>query len=427
MDSPYRVLGVRISSHGALRPALVALLFAALAYRRMPEWRKTGISDRIVRGLHILTPWIAPAAAAVVLALCFAFGTRAAGGSDVYGYVSQARLWLAGDLHVHQDFAASVPWPNADWTFTPLGYRPAEPHTIVPTYAPGLPLLMAGFMKAGGSCGPFAVPPLAAAVLVLLTSILGVHVSGRATGAIAAILVASSPTILMMSLWPMSDVPAATLWTASLLFACRPQSWRWAALAGISAGIAILIRPNLAPLALFPAGLGSFLRSMNGGGRSLRNLAAFAAACLPFVLLVAWFNHDLYGSALLSGYGDTSTIYKWRNLRPNLTRYPRWLWETQGAYIFLFVLSAVVPRGPRPQSRRLRRVLLAYIAAVFLCYLFYDPFEDWWYLRFLAPAMPAMFVLAADAIWHGAERFGRTVQVVAAVLFTLLSVNHSIR
>lgn len=421
-----RLYGIRVSSHGGLRPALFALLFAVIACRLHPRKQDLhALWQRSVRASHLLLPWVAPAAAAIVLTLCFEYGVRAAGGSDSYGYVSQARLWLAGDLHVHQDFAAAVPWPNADWTFTPLGYRPAPGHTLVPTYAPGLPLLMAMFMKAGGTCGAFMVTPLCGALLVLLTFVLGVQVSGRATGALAALLTASSPTILMMTLWPMSDVPAAAFWMMSFVTASRPPSFTSAALSGVSAGVAILIRPNLVPLVVFPAVLVAWRASALSGVR-VRRLVAFALACLPFALLVAWVNHDLYGSFLRSGYGDASSIYGWQNLRPNLHRYPRWLWETQGPYVFVFLLAVALPPGPKPESRTLRWILLAYIAAVFGCYLFYSPFDDWWYLRFVIPAMPAMFVLSLDAIWQGGRRFGPAVPAIVAIGFVTLSLSQAI-
>jgi hypothetical protein len=421
-----RVLGVRLSSHGALRPALLAVLFLVVAYRWRPRWQKGTLSNYLARLLERLTPWVAPAAAALVLALCWMYGTRAAGGSDSYGYVSQARLWLRGDLHVHQDFAALAPWPNADATFTPLGYRPAANHTIVPTYAPGLPLLMAMFMTILGNCGAFVVTALAGAVLVLATFALGVQVSGRATGTLAALLTVSSPTILLMTLWPMSDVPAAAFWMLSLVMAWRPRPSTSAALSGIAAGLAILIRPNLAPLIVFPAALVASNAAAQAGVR-VRRLVAFAVTCLPFVVLVAWINHDLYGSFLVSGYGHASSIYRWQNLRPNLERYPRWLWETQGVYVFAFLLAVALPRGPKPESRRLHWILLAYIAGVFGCYLFYIPFDDWWYLRFVIPAMPPMFVLSIDAIWQGGRRFGRVVQAIVGIVFTTLSLSHAIQ
>ena len=265
-------------------------------------------------------------------ALLGVYGVRAAGGSDSYGYVSQARLWLAGDLHVHQDFAAAVPWPNADWTFTPLGYRPAaEPHHRSNVCA-GIAAPDGDVHDAGlATVVPSSSRRCAARVLVLSTFALGVQVSGRATGALAALLTASSPTILLMTLWPMSDVPAAAFWTLSLVMAWRQPPYHSAALSGISAGVAILIRPNLAPLVVFPAGLVAWHAAAPADVRRPASRRIRARVSSRSSSLVAWVNHDLYGSFLMSGYGDASSIYGWRNLRPNLARYPRWLWETQGA------------------------------------------------------------------------------------------------
>src|SRR5262249_53717998 len=93
-------------------------------------------------GVHALVRRAGLVAAALALTLAFtamAWSTRIAGGADAYGYVSQADLWLAGDLVIQQPWVAEVPWPNAEWSFSPLGYRPAEPPgqwAIVPTYSP---------------------------------------------------------------------------------------------------------------------------------------------------------------------------------------------------------------------------------------------------------------------------------------------------
>jgi 4-amino-4-deoxy-L-arabinose transferase-like glycosyltransferase len=206
--------------------------------------------------------------------------------------VSQARLWLAGDLHVRQDFAASAPWPNAEWTFAPVGYRPADRHTIVPTYAPGLPLLMAIFVKVAGDCGAFMVAPLCGALLVLLTYGLGVQLSGRVTGTVAAILIAASPAVLFMSMWSMSDVPAAVFWTASLLMASR-RSASMAAAAGIAAGAAVAIRPNLVPLAVVPAAMIAWSMRHTTPADTLRRVIPYALGCAPFIAFVAWHNYEL--------------------------------------------------------------------------------------------------------------------------------------
>jgi hypothetical protein len=71
--------------------------------------------------------------AAAVFALALSYGSFVAGGSDSYGYVSQARLWARGTPITHEPLIAQVTWNDADKTFAPLGYRPGrEPGTIVP-------------------------------------------------------------------------------------------------------------------------------------------------------------------------------------------------------------------------------------------------------------------------------------------------------
>ena len=228
-----------------------------------------------------------------------------------------------------------------------------------------------------------------------------------------------------MSLWPMSDVPAAAFWTASILLACRPSIVGIAA-SGAAAGIAIAIRPNLVPLALFPALIAVWPVIRTSPWTALRRLTAFGLACLPFVLLIAWVYNSLYGSPFQSGYGDTGSIFSAVNLRANLARYPRWLWDTQGPLVFLFLLSPLLPPGPAPHSRWLRRILFGFAAAVVACYLWYLPFDAWWFLRFLLPAFPVLFVLAADVVWHGSRRFGRRTQIAAAIAFTVIMVNYAL-
>jgi len=310
-----------------------------------------------------------------------------------------------------------------DWSFTPLGYRPSADHTLVPTVAPGLPLLMTLFTAVLGDCGPYIVTPVCGALLVILAYGLGVRVSGRAVGAIAALSVASSPTVLFMSLWPMSDVPAAAFWTASLLLACRSSIVGNIA-SGAAAGVAIAIRPNLVPLAVFPAIIAVWpvLRTARWG--AVRRLAAFGFACLPFVLFVAWFFNHLYESPLQSGYGDTGSLFSSANLRANLVRYPRWLWDTQGPLVFLFLVSPLLRPGPEPGSRSLRRILFGFAGGVFASYVWYVPFDVWWFLRFLLPAFAVTFVLAADVVWHGSRRFGLRTQMAAAIAFMIVMVNY---
>jgi hypothetical protein len=71
-------------------------------------------------------PWIAVVLASGLAGLAVAYGTRDVGGADEYGYVSQAELWLNGQLKINQSFIAAAPWRRAAWTFSPLGYRSTD-------------------------------------------------------------------------------------------------------------------------------------------------------------------------------------------------------------------------------------------------------------------------------------------------------------
>ena len=89
-------------------------------------------------------PFTVPLVVLLALYLGIHYGSFAAAGSDSYGYLSQARLWLSGIPRVEQPWVQDFSWPNREWVFSPLGYRPFSPDgTIVPTYPAGLPMLMA--------------------------------------------------------------------------------------------------------------------------------------------------------------------------------------------------------------------------------------------------------------------------------------------
>ena len=94
----------------------------------------------------------------------------------------------------------------------------------------------------------FLVTPLSGALLVWITFAIGRRLVSDAVGLAAAWLVATSPAVLAMLVSPMSDVPAAAFWAVAMYFTLGSSS-RSALMAGLAASAAILIRPNLAPLA----------------------------------------------------------------------------------------------------------------------------------------------------------------------------------
>src|SRR5205807_2825761 len=117
----------------------------------------------------------------------------------------------------------------------------------VPTYPAGLPLVMGAFQRVAGPGAVFYVVPLLGALAVWMTARLGAIVDRPLTGALAAMLLASSPTFVRQVIQPVSDVPAAAWWTLCLALAGRTTAVA-ALVAGAAAAFAILTRPNLVAL-----------------------------------------------------------------------------------------------------------------------------------------------------------------------------------
>lgn len=315
----------------------------------------------------------------------------------MYGYVSQARLWLVGDLRIEQPIAAKVPWPHADDTFAPLGYRAGGGHTIVPTYPPGIPMLMAALIAVFGVGAEYWLTPLCSAAVVLVTYAIGARLSSPLVGAAAAVCLVTSPLFLHMTCWLLADLPATAFWMSAIYLSLRGTVAATFG-AGTAAAIGILIRPNLVPLTLIPLGISVVLARPPRDGGSAR-LVAFAVPSVAAAVFIAWLFADLYGSPLRSGYGETGTLYSLGHVAQNCRQYTEWLLGTQGPVFFLFPVSALLA-WRRGADFALRASLVVFVTLVFACYAAYVPFDVWWYTRFLLPAFPLVFVLCADAAWH---------------------------
>ena len=328
-------------------------------------------------------------------------GTWAVGGSDSACYGLMARSFASGRMQPLTPLASEVPWPDGPLTLAPAGFlpSPARPDAVSPVCAPGFALLLAPLVWLGGPDGVFLLTPVAGALLVWLAFVLGSRLAGPLAGALSAVLVATSPIVLFQIVQPMNDVATAALWLA-VVVAASGRSRRAVWIAGALTGLALVVRPNLVPAAV-AAGL---MVSVSGADRDpsapgssrVRAWAArgsaFAAAALPGALIVAWLNSELYGSAIRSGYGDLGQLFSLQFVPVNAVRYTRWLVDTHTP---LPLLAVAAPFACGRAARPAVRVALAVAAAVAGVYLVYRPFEDWWYLRFLLPAVVLSLVLAA--------------------------------
>jgi len=407
----FAIFTTEVRSTDPFRPLAFAVAFFCV---RVLMFRHESVRNDVRVLTNPVTPsvfrWIL---VVVVFGLGASLGSAIAAGADQYGYMSQADLWLQGSLLTLQPAAANLTWPDAQWTLSPLGYRPSiHGDGIVPTYSPGLPLLLATFKFIGGQCAMGLVAPLAAALLVGITFSIGREAISETVGAAAAWLVATSPIVLYMMMSPMSDLPAAACW-ALAAYGCLRGTRIGAALAGLSAGAAILIRPNLVFVALVPAVwlLMHDARARDGFSR-LQRAMMFALPVAVASVAIAALNLHLYGSATASGYGGIESLFTTRDIRRNIVNYTLWLVQSQTPLALVGLVALWVPgRG--------RSLLGGMSLAVAGSYILYESFDAWWYLRFLLPCWPALMLGSSRAL---SSQSGQSFSRFATIVLLLVGV-----
>ena len=423
-----RIGGLAVRSRSWERPATIAaVLIAAGLFLRRELF--AGVPARLFKALPVLTViWTAAAA--------FAFGTYAAGGADSFGYISQAELLAHGHLTEAMPAHPAFDWPDVPSTLTPLAFtRGPDPGRLVPVYPPGLPLMMAPLTWIHASA-VFLVVPLCAALTVWLCLRLGRELDDPAAGTLAALWLSVSPTFLLQAVQPMSDVPVTACWMGALLLARRPHL-AGAACAGVVASLAVLVRPNLAPLMALvvlvcaTAGGNDAARGRSPQedappartNRTLSRMFVCAACMLPGLMALAAIQNVRYGSPFGSGYGSFEDLFGLSNIRPNLARYPRWLTLAHSPLLWLWLLAPVWFRGAAPRTRAFGWIAFGFAAAVIAAYLPYVAFrhDEWSYTRFLLPALPLMLLFAVGVVLAAARRWlpGHALPLACVVMFGL--------
>jgi len=456
-----RIFGRAVTSNDPLRTLLIAALALAIhmlaggdaAVTRRTRGAARAL-DRVSR--HPRVPFAAAAALALaVFGAALVDGSKTADGADSYGYVSEAGLFLQGQLKVAQPWMRDVPWPDADWTFSPLGYKPAPavrppgpgavgaldrtfrrvvgslgfrpidvPSAIVPTYSPGFPLLMAAACRIAGTAGMFWIVPLSAFAYVLSTYGIGRRIGSARLGALAAFFVVTSPPVLVSALTTMSDLPVSAAWTVAI-WALLGDDLRSAGIAAVAMGSAVVIRPNLVPLVPVAAMWLAVRVARAAGARRRRHLVRAAivlAGAALGVIVTATIYWMTYGSPFESGYGPTSDSFATAYFWPNLANYTQWLAANQTPLVFLGIAAIAWPAArlwPRAVDRSAVAMSAIFTAVVALEFCFYLVGDNDGYLRFLLPAYPYMMIgLAAVCAWIGRRsRVLRLATLAAAVVY----------
>jgi 4-amino-4-deoxy-L-arabinose transferase-like glycosyltransferase len=216
---------------------------------------------------------------------------------DEHANLFQADVFAAGRVTV------DVP-RDVDSFFVPFVINTAEGKRFG-KYPPGYPLLLALGVAVGQ---PWLINPLAAALGVLGTYLLGRDLFDRDAGLLGAALVAISPMYLLLAgtlLAHSTSIATLMFFAWAFVRARRPATPR-RALFGIAAGLLLgwtaITRPWTALAVALPfmlLGLWDVLRSR---GRDLPLYATMTCAAALVCLIQLWFNLAATGSATVNTY-----------------------------------------------------------------------------------------------------------------------------
>jgi hypothetical protein len=342
--------------------------------------------------------------AGLVVGLTIRYNTFSSWATDSGAYISAGRGWARAEVFAPTTLLYWAPWAAGGHTEVPLG------HSLGPTrgtftggYPLGYPVLLGAAIKMGGPLAAHMVSPLLAGVLAWSAFVLGRRLASPWAGVVAAVLISATPVTLGHVIMPFSDVPAVAFWATSWVMTLRPG--RGAAVAaGMSAAFAIMIRPNLVPLALVLAATVA-VADRAGVAHQLKRLFLFGAAAALGPLLVLWSQAVLYGHPLQSGYGASlDFFFQLGRVGHNARLYPRLVaelhsWLAFGGLVFIPLAVRRMRRGsPEYHVAVVAISALGLILVNYAAYLPYLTYEGWYWLRFMLPALLALFVLLGGAL-----------------------------
>ena len=409
--------------------------------RRSPcERSNTGAGRRGPPGAVAARPWVPPTLAGVaaitVSAMALTLGAHYAGGADSYGYLAQSAWWARGQLYEDQPIAAELPSYVSDAVIVPLGFV-GQTHSgvrgrIVPSYSPGLPMLMAPLRRVLGANAAFLVVPALAGLTVWLTFVLGRRLDSGATGLFAALWMASSPAFLSSSLSPLSDVPVTAWWLARVGRGDPSNSWLGGGRRHRNvAGDSDATEPGASGGPDCAAVCQSMVHPSRNGRRGVELVVFLTTASAGPAIVASLYNY-WFGSPFTSGYGAASLMFSPSFILPNLARYPVWFVDTQTLVIVAGLAAPFLLHG-RPgapdklQPATAAWLLLTLSLLVWGAYVVYYFFDAWWYLRFLLPSYPPLIVLASTTCVFALRRTlaPRTLGTILLVLIAAHGVQFS--
>lgn len=341
--------------------------------------------------------WLA-IASTIYITLIVKKVTPYVGGSDSSGYYNSALLLGRGQIGTTPRIIPGLPVSTPDIPadlYVPLGFRSETDTHMVPTYAIGLPLMI---FIAACFVGWLSAPAWVAGCHMFF-GVIVTYGTARQCGLrpawswFASWIMAFSPLFIKMGLQPMTDVPALTWCTAVVFFALKAQKQAyWGGLCGFCLGVAVLLRPtnifiSLPVVVLLVSRPKTWLWVVSGA--------------VPCLLFLGLYNYAAYGKALTTGYGDVSDCFSQESVVPTLRHYLSWI---PRIFTPLTLLALGLPWSGANKSTI--TFIGAWIFPFLIFYSFYlFTHENWWYLRYILPSIPAVIIASILVLKRIAERF----------------------
>lgn len=266
---------------------------------------------------------------------------------------------------------------------------------LLPKYAPGYPLLVGLAARFGGDRAAFAVAPACGGLALVGAWLLFGRWMRPGPALLATLVLAVNRAFLDYASYPLSHVPemAFLLWGAWALWSWlrHPDSWTYAALAGLLLGSAVAIRHTAilqAPAVGIALWLGLAADRTRWRPRAWRALLL----CVAFGVgpaLVAGYQTRWFGNPFLSGYAlsGEQNAFQWAYAAANFAKLNHGLATELALFVAVPGLLGLLAAGPAAE-RWMRALMVLGPYLVYGTYYWSPP--NMAYYRFLLPAVPLL-------------------------------------
>jgi hypothetical protein len=311
------------------------------------------------------------AALLIIFFIYTTYNQEYVGGSDWYGYYSLSLLLKQGRV----DLPVGLP-PGQYPPIAPLSYF-VKDGKVLQQYPPGYPLLMA---LAGFIGLEFYVTPILGILSIILMFLLIKDLTDTWIAALLSLLWAFSPIVMYGSTSVMSDLPATVFILLSLYFYRKKKIIPSA----LALGFSLVVRPTNVLYCLI------FLPMLLKETWKDKQWIKFGLYFAVPVSLYGIYNWLLYGLPWKTGYTDFSDHLLTSVFFNHLVFYIKEIIIQFTPFLIIFALLVIWKKNKD----------LLFYAGWFLIFLIFYSFwrsggDTWWWTRFLLPAWPALFFLAA--------------------------------